>query len=84
MLQTVEKPDLTAGDGLTEEAKRPEGVMVNADGQYVVALNDEASWNKYQAKAQASAAQASAATSGSKELQDRPSQAGQVCRRIVC
>jgi len=44
--------------------------MVNAEGDFVVAVPDKASWEQYQAKAQASAAQEDVAASGSKELQE--------------
>ncbi|KAK8227335.1 DWNN domain-containing protein [Phyllosticta capitalensis] len=72
MLQTIEKPVALANDGLTDETRQPSGVMVNAAGEYVIAKPDEAAWNKYQAKAQASAAQQlENASAGSKELQDR-------------
>ncbi|KAK7552485.1 DWNN domain-containing protein [Phyllosticta citricarpa] len=72
MLQTIEKPVALTNDGLTDETRQPSGVMVNAAGEYVIAKPDEAAWNKYQAKAQASAAQQlENASAGSKELQDR-------------
>lgn len=71
MLQTIEKPIALTNDGLTDDSRQPSGVMVNAAGEYVIAKPDEASWNKYQAKAQASAAQQEVASAGSKELRDR-------------
>lgn len=58
-------------DGLSEEAKQPSGVMVNAEGDWVIAEPDKASWDNYQAKAKASAAARDAAALGSKELQER-------------
>lgn len=45
--------------------------MINAKGEYVVAEPDKASWEKFQAKAEASKEQQKAKDSGSKELQDR-------------
>lgn len=71
MLQTIEKPVALTNDGLTDDSRQPSGVMVNAAGEYVIAKPDEASWSKYQAKAQASAAQQEVASAGSKELRDR-------------
>ncbi|KAL1640119.1 Protein mpe1 [Diplodia intermedia] len=71
MLQTIEKPVALTNDGLTDDSRQPSGVMVNAAGEYVIAKPDEASWNKFQAKAQASAAQQEVASAGSKELRDR-------------
>jgi len=45
--------------------------MVNAEGEFVVAVPDKASWEQYQAKAQASAALEDVAATGSKELEER-------------
>ncbi|ODH26308.1 hypothetical protein ACO22_04691 [Paracoccidioides brasiliensis] len=68
----VEKPDSLALDGSNEDSKLS-GVMVNADGDFVVAQPDKASWELYQEKAKASAAAAAefAAAEGSKEIQAR-------------
>jgi len=70
-LKTVEKPVAPTNDGLTDNSKQPSGVMVNAEGEYVIAEPDRASWEQFQAKAKASAAQAEVAATGSKELRDR-------------
>ncbi|KAF2807969.1 DWNN-domain-containing protein [Mytilinidion resinicola] len=70
-LKTVEKPFALTEDGLTDNSKQPSGVMVNAEGEYVIAEPDKASWEQFQAKTKASAAQAEAAETGSKELRDR-------------
>lgn len=69
-LKTVEKPSALTNDGTIDES-RPSGVMVNADGEWVVAEPDKASWDQYQAKAKISAAAEEAAALGSKELQKR-------------
>lgn len=45
--------------------------MVNAEGDWVIAEPDQASWDQYQAKAKVSAAAQQAAARGSKELQDK-------------
>ncbi|OJD17847.1 hypothetical protein AJ78_02088 [Emergomyces pasteurianus Ep9510] len=68
----VEKPDSLALDGSNEDSKLS-GVMVNADGDFVVAQPDKASWELYQEKAKASAAAAAefAAAEGSREIQTR-------------
>ncbi|KAL2362983.1 hypothetical protein RJZ56_004126 [Blastomyces dermatitidis] len=68
----VEKPDSLALDGSNEDSKLS-GVMVNADGDFVVAQPDKASWELYQEKAKASAAAAAefAAAEGSREIQAR-------------
>ncbi|KAH7026233.1 DWNN domain-containing protein [Microdochium trichocladiopsis] len=70
-LKTVDKAALqqTGADG--EEIKPPSGVMVNADGDFVIAEPDKASWEQFQAKTKSSAAAAKAATEGDKELEER-------------
>ncbi|CAG8980962.1 hypothetical protein HYALB_00003821 [Hymenoscyphus albidus] len=71
-LKTVEKPSaLTNNDGTTDETKLPSGVMVNAEGDFVIAEPDKASWEQFQAKTKSSAALQKAAAAGDKELQDR-------------
>ncbi|KAL2071657.1 hypothetical protein VTL71DRAFT_12892 [Oculimacula yallundae] len=67
-LKTVDKPVLS-GDG--EDSKLPSGIMVNAEGQFVIAEPDKASWEQFQAKTKSSAAAQKAAAMGDKELQDR-------------
>lgn len=59
-------------DGSTEDLRNT-GVMVNADGDFVIAKPDKAAWELYQEKAKASAAAAAeaAAAEYSKELQAR-------------
>jgi len=59
-------------DGSNEELKNT-GIMVNADGDFVIAKPDKAAWELYQEKAKASAAAAAeaAAAEGSKELRER-------------
>lgn len=72
-LQTkVEKPESLTIDGSSEDLKNT-GVMVNADGDFVIAKPDKAAWELYQEKAKASAAAAAeaAAAEYSKELQNR-------------
>ena len=63
-LRTIEKP---TGD----DAEKQRGVMMNADGEYVVAEPDRKAWEKFQEKAKASAAQAETAHAGQKEIQER-------------
>lgn len=60
-----------ANDGTVDDTKQPTGVMITADGEWVVAEPDKASWDQYQAKAKVSAAAQEAAARGSRELQDR-------------
>lgn len=70
-LKTIERPTALTNDSAWEESKQPSGVMVNAEGDWVIAEPDQASWDNYQAKAKASAAAREAAALGSKELQQR-------------
>jgi protein MPE1 len=72
-LQTkVDKPESLAPDGSTEDLRNT-GVMVNADGDFVIAKPDKAAWELYQEKAKASAAAAAEAVAAeeSKALQAR-------------
>ena len=70
-LKTVEKPTTLTNDGTVDDTKQPSGIMVNAEGEWVVAEPDKAAWDKFQAKAKVSAAAQEAAAQGSKELQER-------------
>jgi protein MPE1 len=54
-----------------EDVKPPAGVMVNADGDFVIAEPDKASWAQYQAKTKSSAAAQKAASAEDKELEDK-------------
>ncbi|PYH90537.1 retinoblastoma-binding protein [Aspergillus ellipticus CBS 707.79] len=72
-LQTkVEKPESLTLDGSNEDPRNT-GVMVNADGDFVIAKPDKAAWELYQEKAKASAAAAAEAAAAEyrKELQAR-------------
>ncbi|PQE33000.1 hypothetical protein CJF32_00001503 [Rutstroemia sp. NJR-2017a WRK4] len=70
-LKTVEKPTALSIDGSTDDTKHMSGVMVNAEGEFVIAEPDKASWEQFQAKTKSSAAAQKAAAQGDKELQDR-------------
>lgn len=70
-LKTVEKPTAIANDGTVDDTKQPSGVMINADGEWVIAEPDKASWEQYQARAKVSAAAQEAAARGNKALQER-------------
>jgi protein MPE1 len=55
-LKTVDKATALAqhgGDG--DDSKTPSGIMVNADGEFVIAEPDKASWEQFQAKAKTTA-----------------------------
>ena len=70
-LKTVEKPAALANDGTVDDTKQPVGIMVNAEGEWVIAEPDKAAWDKFQAKAKVSAEAQQAAAKGNKELQER-------------
>ena len=70
-LKVIEKPTSLMNDGTSDDTKQPSGVMVNADGDWVIAEPDKVAWEQYQAKAQQSAAAQEKASRGNKELQDR-------------
>ena len=70
-LRTVEAPTQIANDGTVDETKQRTGVMINGEGEWVVAMPDQASWDKFQAKTKVSAAAQEAAAKGNKDLQDR-------------
>ncbi|ESZ91378.1 hypothetical protein SBOR_8230 [Sclerotinia borealis F-4128] len=70
-LKTVEKPVQLSNDGTLDDTKAPSGVMVNAEGEFVIAEPDKASWEQFQAKTKSSAAAQKAAALGDKELRDR-------------
>jgi protein MPE1 len=59
----------TGADG--EEVKPPSGLMVNADGEFVIAEPDKASWEQFQAKTKSSAAAQKAAFAEDKELEEK-------------
>lgn len=58
-------------DGTVDDTKQPSGVMINADGDWVIAEPDQASWDQYQARAKVSAAAQAAAARGNKVLQEK-------------
>ena len=70
-LTKIERPTTLANDGTVDDTKPPPGAMVNAEGEWVVAEPDKASWEQFHAKAKISAAAQEVAARGSKELQDR-------------
>lgn len=70
-LRVIEKPLAPTGDGTTEDIKQPSGVMINADGDWVVAEPDRKAWDKFQERTKVSAAAQKEILLGSKELQDK-------------
>ncbi|MCJ1281693.1 hypothetical protein MMC26_001015 [Xylographa opegraphella] len=70
-LKVIEKPTSLLNHGTTDDTKQPSGIMVNADGDWVIAEPDKVAWEQYQAKAKQSAAAQEKASRGNKELQDK-------------
>ena len=70
-LKTVQKPTSLANDGTLDDTKQPGGVMVNAEGDWVIAEPDKATWAQFEAKTKVAAVAQEAAARGSKELQDK-------------
>ncbi|KAK8049405.1 hypothetical protein PG994_011135 [Apiospora phragmitis] len=69
-LKTVDKSALQQNEG--EDGVKPlAGLMVNAEGDYVIAEPDKASWEQFQAKTKTSAAAQKAASEEDKELEEK-------------
>ncbi|KAI9882802.1 MAG: Deoxycytidine monophosphate (dCMP) deaminase [Watsoniomyces obsoletus] len=68
-LRTIEKPASLSADGITDTGHHPSGVMVNADGEFVVAEPDQASWEQFQARTRVVAVARQEAESNVKELE---------------
>lgn len=70
-LKTVDKATALAQHGEGDDSKTPSGIMVNADGEFVIAEPDKASWEQFQAKAKTTAASQKGASEEDKEIQER-------------
>ena len=70
-LKTVQKPTSLVNDGTVDDTNQPGGVMVNAEGEWVIAEPDKATWAQFEAKTKVAAVAQEAAARGSKELQDK-------------
>ena len=67
----MEKPDTLTADASNEDLKMS-GVMVNADGDFVIAQPDKASWELYQEKTKGSAEDSNiSVTEEAKQLESR-------------
>jgi protein MPE1 len=66
MLKTIDKSELENLDEATRQQ-----MMINGDGEYVIAQTDEKEWKKHQEKVKASAAAQERANKGDQELQTR-------------
>lgn len=70
-LKTVDKATALGQNADGDDSKTPSGIMVNADGEYVIAEPDKVSWERFQAKAKSNNAASKAAMEGEKEVQER-------------
>ncbi|EFX03721.1 retinoblastoma-binding protein [Grosmannia clavigera kw1407] len=68
-LKTVDKAAVLA-QAADEDTKAPSGIMVNADGDFVIAEPDKASWDKFQAQTKSAAAAQEVAARADKALQE--------------
>lgn len=61
-LKTVDKATALAQHGVSDgdDAKLPSGIMVNAEGEFVIHEPDKAAWEQYQSKAKATAQKSAA------------------------
>lgn len=69
-LKTVERPLALDGGGIDGKSLPP-GVMVNADGDFVIAEPDAKAWERFQAKQQINTAARKAEEALSKELEEK-------------
>ena len=70
-LKTVQRPTSLINDGTMDDTKQSASIMVNAEGEWVIAEPDQAAWAQFQAKAKVAAVALEAAARGSKELRDQ-------------
>ncbi|KAM7218959.1 DWNN domain containing protein [Rhypophila decipiens] len=69
-LKTVDKATALGQNADGDESK-PAGIMVDENGDFVIAEPDKASWEQFQAKAKSNTAAQKAAPEGDKEVQER-------------
>ncbi|KAK0720806.1 DWNN domain-containing protein [Lasiosphaeris hirsuta] len=70
-LKTVDKATVLSQNADGDDTKTPSGIMVNPDGDWVIAEPDKASWEQFQAKAKSNASAQKATLEGDKEVQER-------------
>lgn len=70
-LKTVDKATALGQNADGEDTKTPSGIMVNADGEFVIAEPDKAAWEQFQAKAKANPAAQKAAAEEDKVVRER-------------
>ncbi|KAK4250654.1 protein MPE1 [Corynascus novoguineensis] len=70
-LKTVDKATALGQNADGSETKTPSGIMVNADGEFVIAEPDKAAWEQFQAKAKANPTAQKAAAEEDKDVRER-------------
>ncbi|EAQ85939.1 hypothetical protein CHGG_07192 [Chaetomium globosum CBS 148.51] len=70
-LKTVDKATALGQNADGEDSKTPSGIMVNADGEFVIHEPDKAAWEQFQAKAKANPAAQKAAAEEDKVIRER-------------
>jgi len=70
-LKTVDKATALGQNADGTESKTPSGIMVNADGEFVIAEPDKAAWEQFQAKAKANPTAQKAAAEEGKVVRER-------------
>jgi protein MPE1 len=70
-LKTVDKATALGHNADGDDSKTPSGIMVNADGEFVIAEPDKASWEQFQAKAKVKADAKKTTDEEDKEVRER-------------
>ncbi|KAL1837114.1 hypothetical protein VTJ49DRAFT_4277 [Mycothermus thermophilus] len=70
-LKTVDKATALGHNADGDDSKTPSGIMVNADGEFVIAEPDKASWEQFQAKAKVKPDAKKATAEEDKEVRER-------------
>ncbi|KAK3308103.1 DWNN domain-containing protein [Chaetomium strumarium] len=70
-LKTVDKATALGQNGDGADSKAPSGIMVNADGEFVIAEPDKAAWEQFQAKAKVNPTAQKASAEEDREIRER-------------
>ena len=70
-LEVIDKKTIVGSDGNVDSSKLPTGAMIDGDGNYVIVKPDKVTWNKYQEKANKSAAAQEEEARGNRELREQ-------------
>ncbi|KAK4240478.1 protein MPE1 [Achaetomium macrosporum] len=70
-LKTVDKATALGQNGDGDDSRAPSGIMVNADGEFVIAEPDKAAWEQFQAKAKVNPTAQKATAEEDREVRER-------------